>query len=110
MLLAVSAHQEGRHVHQLLANANVALLDKDSGVVDGLGQIELEDLGLKSSLHEDLSCELEDVIKGVLLVGKDTVSLQSADQRRGLEKTLGVLGVKHEKSSGSLRQFSKQTI
>ena len=47
----------------LLSEADVSLSDKDSGVVDGLGESELEDLRLESSLKEVLDLETKDVIK-----------------------------------------------
>ena len=47
----------------LLSDADVSLSDEDSGVVDGLGESELEDLGLESSLEEVLDLETENVIK-----------------------------------------------
>ena len=54
VLLRVGAHQEGRHVHHLLAHADVALADEHAGVVDRLGEVLLEHLRLQSALHEDL--------------------------------------------------------
>ena len=102
MLLGVGSDQEGRHVHDLLADADVSLSDEDASVVDGLSKVKLENLGLKSALHENLCGQLKDVIEGVLLVGQEAVSLQAADKRRGLEQALGVLAVAHEKGSGSL--------
>jgi len=47
----------------LLSDADVSLSDEDSGVVDGLGESELEDLRLESSLKEVLDLETKDVIK-----------------------------------------------
>jgi len=47
----------------LLSDADVSLSDEDSGVVDGLGESELEDLRLESSLKEILDLETKDVIK-----------------------------------------------
>lgn len=102
VFLGVSSHSEGWHVDQLLADANMALTDQDTGVMDGLGKVELEDLGLQTSLHEDLCGQLQDVIQRVLFVSQDTVSLQSADKRRGLEQTLRILQVKGQQSSSSL--------
>lgn len=93
MLFRVGSNNERRNVDNLLADADVALADKNSGVVDGLGKVELEDLGLKSALHEDLGGQLQDVIKRVFLVGKDTITLQAADKWWGFEKSLWVLGI-----------------
>lgn len=104
VLLTVSADKEGRNVNDLLADADVALTDEDASVVDGLSQVQLEDLGLEAALHEDLSGELEDIIKRVLILSHETIALEAADERRSLEESLGVLGIQSEESSGSLRR------
>jgi hypothetical protein len=93
VLLRVSADQEGRNVDQLLADADVALANEDTGMVDRLGKVELEYLSLKSAFHEDLGGELEDIIERVLILGHDTVALKSADKRRSLEKSLRILSI-----------------
>ena len=41
----------------------MSLSDEHTGVVDGFGESELEDLGLESSLKEVLDFETENVIK-----------------------------------------------
>jgi hypothetical protein len=46
VLLRVEADNERRNVDDLLADADVALTDQDTGVVNGLGETELVDLGL----------------------------------------------------------------
>lgn len=52
MLFRANSNLVGRDVHQLLSNANVTLFDQDSGVMDGVSELSLEDEGLKSSFHE----------------------------------------------------------
>ena len=47
----------------LLSDTDVSLSDEDSGVVDGLGESELEGLGLESSLKEILDLEGKDEIE-----------------------------------------------
>lgn len=44
VLLRVDAHHEGGHVHDLLADADVALANENARVVDGLGEAELHHL------------------------------------------------------------------
>ncbi len=107
MLLGISSDQERRNVHDLLSDSDVSLSDQHTGVVDRFGQVQFEDLGLESSLHEDLSGQLKDVIQGVLVLSHDTETLQAADQRRSLEQTLRILGVKSQQSTGSLQKPSK---
>ena len=102
MLLGINADKEGRHVDDLLADTDVSLSDKDASMVNGLGQSLLEDLSLQSALHESLGGQLQDIIEGVLLVSQKTVSLEAADERRGLEESLGILQIQSQESTGSL--------
>ena len=53
-LLRVEADDKGRHVDDLLADADVTLADQDAGVVDALGEARLEDLRLEAALHKVL--------------------------------------------------------
>jgi hypothetical protein len=110
VLLRVGADQEGRNIDNLLADADVALADEDSGVVDGLGKVELENLGLKTALHEDLGGELQDIIERVLFLSEHTVSLQAADERGSLKHSLGVLDVKGQKHTGSLSDLGQKVL
>jgi len=66
VLLAVGAHEEGGNVHDLLADANVALLDQHARVVNRLGEAELEHDRLETALEESLGVEREHVIELVL--------------------------------------------
>ena len=66
MLLAVSTHEEGGGVHNLLAHADVALLDQHTRVVNRLCEAELEHDGLETALEENLGGEREHVIELVL--------------------------------------------
>lgn len=83
----------------------MSLSNQNTGVVDGLGKTELQNLSLKTTLHETLSGKLKNIIERVLLLGHKTESLQTADERRSLEEALGVLGIKGEKSTGSLTKI-----
>ena len=66
VLLAVSTHEEGGDVHNLLAHADVALLDQHTRVVNRLCEAELEHDGLETALEENLGGEREHVIELVL--------------------------------------------
>ena len=110
VLLRVYANRERGDVDDLLSNTDMSLSNQNTGVVDGLGKTELQDLSLKTALHETLSGELKNIIERVLLLSHKTKSLQSADERRSLEEALGVLGVKGEKSTGSLSHFGKHEL
>lgn len=101
MLLGLESNHERRNVDNLLADSDVSLRDEHSGVVDGLGQTELEDLGLQSSLEEILGGKSQNVIELHSVLGKNTESNQSSDQSVTLEKSLGVLLVSGKQLSGS---------
>ena len=66
MLLAIRADQERRHVHDLLANANVTLADEHTRVVHRLGEAELEHESLQAALQELLRTKGKHVIELVL--------------------------------------------
>jgi hypothetical protein len=110
VLLGVGSHEEGGDVDNLLADSDVSLSDEHAGVVDGLGQVELEDLGLQSALHEDLGRELQDVIEGVLVLRQESVPLEAADEGRSLEQALGVLVVEGEQHTGSLTHLGEHVL
>lgn len=63
MLLRVEANHEAGDVDDLLADADVPLVDEDTGVVDRLGEARLEDLGLETTLKEVLELEGKDVVE-----------------------------------------------
>lgn len=86
---------------------DVALLDEDTGVVDGLGKAELVDASLETALQEVLNLQGKDVIELHAALVKDTDTDQTANERIALEETLGVLLVKSkELTVGVVRKFS----
>ena len=97
VLLGVETDDERGNVHDLLADADVALLDEDTGVVDRLGETELVDAGLEAALQEILSLEGKDVIELHAGLVKDTDADQTANEGIAFEKTLGVLLVEGKK-------------
>ena len=50
----------------------MTLLDQHTGMMDGLGETEFEDLGLETTLQEVLNFETENVIELHLILGEDT--------------------------------------
>lgn len=101
VLLGLETDDEGGDVDDLLADTDVLLTDENTGVVDGLGETELEDLGLEATLEEILNLKTEDVIKLGLGLVEDTDANETTDQGVTLEETTGVLGVKGEEVTGS---------
>lgn len=96
VLLGVQADHEGGHVDDLLANTDVALLDQDTGVVDGLGEAKLVHAGLETALKEILDLQGKNVIELHAGLVEDTDAHETADQGVTLEQTLGVLLIESE--------------
>lgn len=97
MLLGVETDNERGNVDDLLADADVALANEDTGVVDGLGEAKLVDAGLETTLKEILSLEGKDVIELHAGLVKDTNANETANEGIAFEKTLGVLLVEGKK-------------
>lgn len=96
VLLRVETDNERGDVDDLLADADVALDDQDTGVVDRLGETALEDLGLETTLKEVLDLEGEHVIETHAGLVEHTNAHKTADNGVTLEETLGVLLVELE--------------
>lgn len=91
VLLGVEADHERGNVDDLLADADVTLLDQDTGVVDGLGETELVDAGLETALEEIVSLEGKDVIELHAALIEHTDANKTANEGIAFEETLGVL-------------------
>lgn len=102
VLLGVETDDERGHVDDLLADANVALANQNTGVVDGLGKTELVDASLKATLQEILDLKGQHVIELHAALVKDTDTDETANQGIAFEKTLGVLLVKGKKLTVTL--------
>lgn len=101
VLLRVEANDERGDVNDLLADADVALADEDTGVVDRLGEAELEDLGLETALKEVLGLEGKDVVETHAGVVEHTNADKTTDKGVALEETLGVLLVELQELTSS---------
>jgi len=101
VLLGVETDNERRDVDDLLADADVALLDEDTGVMDRLGETELVDLGLEPSFQEIFVLQGEHVIELHAAFVQDTDTNQTANQGVAFEEALGVFLVQGEKLTGS---------
>jgi len=80
----------------------VTLADENTGVVDGLGEAELVDTSLETTLKEILDLEGQDVIELHAGLVEDTDTHETANQSVTLEETLGVLLVHGEKLTESI--------
>lgn len=96
VLLGVETDNERRNVDDLLADADVALADQDTGVVDGLGETKLVDAGLETTLKEILKLEGKNVIEFHAGLVEDTDTDETANEGIAFEQTLGVLLVEGE--------------
>lgn len=101
VLLRVETDDERGDVDDLLADADVALADEDTGVVDRLGEAELEDLGLETALKEVLGLEGKDVVETHAGVVEHTNADETTDKGVALEETLGVLLVELQEVTSS---------
>jgi hypothetical protein len=101
VLLGVETDDEGGHVDDLLADADVALADEDTSVVDRLGEAELVDAGLEAALEEILNLEGQNVIELHAGLVEDTDADETTDQGVSLEEALGVLLVEGKKLTSS---------
>lgn len=88
MLLGLHTDQKGGDVDDLLSNADVSLADENTGVVDRLGKSVLEDNGLQTSLQKVLNLEGKDEIELVLLLGENSVAVESSQESGSIEKSV----------------------
>lgn len=91
VLLGVETDHERGNVDDLLSDADVTLLDQDTGVVDGLGEAKLVDAGLETALEEIIGLEGKDVIELHAGLIEHTDADETANEGIAFEETLGVL-------------------
>jgi len=101
VLLGVGTDQKAGYVDNLFSDADVSLADEDTGVVDRLGETELENNGLETSLQKVLDFQGEDKVELVLVLGENSVAVESSQESRSLKESLGVGLVHGEQLSGS---------
>ena len=97
MLLGVETDNERGNIDNLLADADVALANQDTGVVDGLGKAKLVDAGLQAALQEILNLQGQHVIELHARLVENTDTDETANQGVTFEKSLGVLLVEGKK-------------
>jgi hypothetical protein len=77
----------------------VSLTDKDTGVVDRLGETELVDAGLETALQEVLNLESQDVIELHAGLIEHANTYETANEGITFEETLGVLLIEGKKKT-----------
>merc|ERR1719499_447421 len=100
VLLGVEPDDEGGDVDHLFPHPDVSLSDEDSGVVDGLGQTQLEDLGLQTTLQKVLNLQTENIIQLHLALVQHSDPHQTSEESITLEQSPGVLLLQGQQLSG----------
>ena len=96
VLLRVQTDNERGDVDDLLANTDVTLTDQDTSVVDGLGETELVDASLQTTLQEILNFQGQHVIELHAGFVEDTDTDETANEGVTFEEALGILFVEGE--------------
>merc|ERR1719197_1433426 len=91
VLLRVRPHHEGGDVADLAPDANVALANQNTCVVDRLRQTLLEHLGLQAALHKLRTRETKHKIELALRVQQQAVANHAAQESLAVEDTVLVL-------------------
>ena len=107
MLLRGNTDHEGWDVDHLFSDSNVLLVDEDTGVMDGVGDLSLHDKGLKATFHELSDGKTQDVIEFSLGLLEETKADHTADKCLTFEQSAGVFILKAEKYSGGLSEFGE---
>ena len=102
VLLRIQSNNERRNVDDLLADADVALADEDTGVVNRLGEAQLVNQGLEAALQEILNLEGQHVIQLHTRLVEHTDADQAANEGIAFEETLGVLLLEGEQLTAKL--------
>jgi len=110
VLLAVESDHKAGNVDDLLANADMALLDENTGMVDGFGETELVDTGLQATLQEILDFQGEHVIELHAGFVEDTDTDEAADECVTFEETFGVFLVEGEQLTGRTTNFRQSEL
>lgn len=63
VLLGIETNDEGGNIDDLLADSNVSLANKNTGVVNRLCETKLPDTGLQATLQEILNLQRQHVIE-----------------------------------------------
>lgn len=111
LLLRLGPHHEGGRVDQVLAHADMSLLDDDPSLVDGLG-VEgiLGDSSLESALEQLVGCEAEHVIELEFLGGEEAVAVHSSEEGGAFEESPGVLLFEGEELTGGLPELGEGEV
>ena len=110
MLLGVLSYHERWDVDKLLSHTDVSVTDHHTGMVHGLGEAKLEDLGLESTLEEIFWLKIKDIVQLHVVFCEDAVSDKTTKERITFEKSTRVLLVKSKELTGSLTGLGKTVL
>lgn len=95
------------NIHHLFADLDVALADQHTGMMDGLGQAQLEDLCLQAPLQEVLNLQAQDVIQLHFALIQHTNADKATQQSIAFTQTPWVFLVQRQQLPGSLADLSQ---
>ncbi len=111
LVFVLDSDHEGGDVDDATVDGDVSALDQSSGVVDGVGELGLEDAGLESSLQQLVVSHGQDVIETVLGFLVQETELEHLTQQGGaFEESALILGVQSEEFSGSLSEAGQHEL
>ena len=106
----VQTDHEGGNVDELLADANVALADEDARVVDALGQAQLDNDRLQTTLQEILNFQPQDIVQLGLGLVQDADADEAADEGVPFEQALRVGRLQRQQLTGSLADAGQRIV
>ncbi len=110
VLQGIESAEEGCNVDSPLAHADVPSSDTHSGVVDALGQAELEHLGLQAALQKVLNLKAKHVIQLHPSLVEHSDADEASEQSVALKETLGVALLQGEQLSGGLADLGQRKL
>lgn len=89
---------------------DMALPNKNTGMVDGLGHTRLEDQSLKAALEEILDSKSQDIIKLVLTLIQQPIPVHPPQKCFPLKNTSWVFLIKGEKHSSIVTNTAQRIL
>lgn len=99
MFISISFINKTLYEPHLFSDADMSLADEDPGVVDTLGQSELEHLSLESPLQEVLSLQGQNIVKLHLVLGQYPGPNKATQQCISLKQSSWILFIQGEQLS-----------
>jgi hypothetical protein len=111
LLLRSSPDKELVGINEVLADLDVPLVDKNSGLMDGFSlEAFLVDPSLDSLVQELVEGQTQDVIELELLTSEQTITMHSVQKGSTFEESSGVFLLKSQQLTGSLSELGEQQV